>query len=555
MKKNIKKLSFESVLLELTQASNGRYSFELKEYVSCEQKIPCKCNTCGYEWQGKIWRLKSGAGCRVCGWQKTAKQKKLTMQESVKRLTQASNGRYSFELKEYLNDMQKIPCKCNTCGYEWQSTLNNLWSKKKPSCRKCADKLNSINYSFDIDYVQKKIKQNSNDEYDFLIQQYDNNRSLVDCKCNTCGYEWQTLAQTLLNRKAKNNCPKCNKHLQYNTQEMTERISSISNGRYSFELKEYIKHKQKIPCKCNTCGYEWKTAINTLLNGHGCPVCARPVSKHELDLKEYLGEDFKKDIIDGVEIDLVSHKHKIGIEIDGVYWHGEQKGWDKTKHLAKTELLESKGYKLFHIFNIELKEKQDIWLSVLDNALGKIKNRVYARQCEIRKITSATASNFCEDNHLQGSVNSIVAYGLFYKEQLVSVMSFSKPRFSKGYDWELLRFCNKVGYSVVGSASKLLKTFQKNNKGSIISYGNRRWCNIEKNVYSSIGFVFSHIASPNYFYIVGSMLKSRNVYQKHKLAKQLDIFAPCLSEYENMLANGYDRIWDCGNIVYKVENV
>ena len=46
---------------------------------------------------------------------------------------------------------------------------------------------------------------------------------------------------------------------------------------------------------------------------------------------------------------------------------------------------------------------------------------------------------------------------------------------------------------------------------------------------------------------------SRVQFQKHKLKKKLKIFDPDLTEYANMVINGYDRIWDCGNKIYKME--
>jgi hypothetical protein len=36
-------------------------------------------------------------------------------------------------------------------------------------------------------------------------------------------------------------------------------------------------------------------------------------------------------------------------------------------------------------------------------------------------------------------------------------------------------------------------------------------------------------------------------FQKHKLSKKLSIFDANKTEWDNMIVNGYDRIWDCGN--------
>ena len=66
--------------------------------------------------------------------------------------------------------------------------------------------------------------------------------------------------------------------------------------------------------------------------------------------------------------------------------------------------------------------------------------------------------------------------GLYFNDELLSLMTFGKSRFSKNTEWELLRFCNKLGYHIPGAAGKLLKYFEKNwHPMSLISYADRRW--------------------------------------------------------------------------------
>jgi len=38
--------------------------------------------------------------------------------------------------------------------------------------------------------------------------------------------------------------------------------------------------------------------------------------------------------------------------------------------------------------------------------------------------------------------------------------------------------------------------------------------------------------------------------QKHKLKKKLDFFNESMSGEDNIRANGYIKIWDCGTAVY-----
>ena len=129
-------------------------------------------------------------------------------------------------------------------------------------------------------------------------------------------------------------------------------------------------------------------------------------------------------------------------------------------------------------------------------------------------------------------------------------MTFSKPRFNKDWEWELLRFCNKLNTTVVGGASKLLKGFiNMYNPKNILSYADRCWS--KGKLYENLGFDLIKTSPPNYWVTKNYLHREHRIkYQKHKLSKILDSFDQELTEWENLKANGYDRIWDCGNLVY-----
>jgi len=249
-------------------------------------------------------------------------------------------------------------------------------------------------------------------------------------------------------------------------------------------------------------------------------------------------------------IDIYLPELKYGIECDGVYWHIERNGKPKNYHVTKTNLAEQKGIKLVHIFENEWQEKTNIVKNRIKIDLG-ITEIFYARKCTVQKLSTNQEKEFLEENHLQGYVSSRIAYGLFYGNELISVMTFGKSRFDKKMEWELYRLATKNNYSVTGGSAKLFSAFIKeHNPSNIISYCDRRW--FTGNVYKSLGFEFSHNSNPNYFYLENNgTLSSRQKYQKNKLKNILENFDPALTEWDNMQAHGYDRIWDCGNSVWK----
>lgn len=179
-------------------------------------------------------------------------------------------------------------------------------------------------------------------------------------------------------------------------------------------------------------------------------------------------------------------------------------------------------------------------------------DKVFARKCKIVEISSEESKIFCHENHIQGYAPSSHRYGLCYNEELVAVATFCKSRYDNKYKYELLRFCNKKGLTVVGGFSKLIKNFKRTmNVDSIVTYANRRWST--GNVYNKFGR-YLDTSSPNYFYFSKAdyTLQSRLKYQKHKLQSMLPKFDPERTEKDNMWDNGYRVIYDCGNLKYAI---
>ena len=253
------------------------------------------------------------------------------------------------------------------------------------------------------------------------------------------------------------------------------------------------------------------------------------------------------------------------IEYNGLMWHSHGTSKfsmfnnpieNKNKHLIKTEECENKNIQLFHIFENEWIDpiKQNIWKSVLLSKLKKNKT-IMARKCTIKELTNKETDIFLIDNHLQGKCVSSIRYGLYFNNELVSVMTFGQSRINKKYEYELIRFCSLKNVTIVGGASKLLKYFERNiNPKTLISYANRRWS--KGNLYEVLNFKLIGKTKPNYFYFKhgqNNMLYSRQQFQKHKLKDKLNIFDSNKTETENMFSNNYRKIYDAGNLLYLKE--
>lgn len=302
---------------------------------------------------------------------------------------------------------------------------------------------------------------------------------------------------------------------------------------------------------------------NYVLRCSNC--CSKSVSSPEHEIRNWLKDNNINYVpqykIKTKTIDIVIPDKKLAIEYNGLMDHSFGKSKytrfnsalleNRNNHLERTILCETEGLKLIQIFENEWMNKtsKEVWKSIISTNL-RINERIYARKCEIKEVKdNKLIQSFLNENHLQGYCKSKIKIGLFYNNELVSLMTFGKPRFSKKYEWELIRFCNKINLSVVGGPSKLFNYFIKTYcPDTIISYCDIRVFSGE--MYESLGFRLTHNSEPNYFYVKGNNVYPRYQYQKHKLSKLLSDFDVNKSEKENMFDNGYRRIWDCGNKVY-----
>ena len=294
-----------------------------------------------------------------------------------------------------------------------------------------------------------------------------------------------------------------------------------------------------------------KTTIGRYIHKYGLEDYVQydcKVSQPEKDIVEYLTSkgitnivQSDRDILDGKEIDIYLPDYKVGIEFNGDYWHSEIMRPNNKYHYDKSMLANSKGVFLYHIFSHEWadEEKRIRILNHLDNILHLNENKIYARKCMIREVDVAEKNRFLNENHIQGKDSASIKLGLYYNDELVSLMTFCYPRFSKKYNWELSRFCSKHNYNVIGGASKLFKYFVDNYMKDgevIVSYSDI--AKTTGKIYKTLNFEFVNDAEPNYIW-----WKSDDDYKTRYQCQMVN-------ERIIMESNGYIKIYDCGNKVW-----
>jgi len=218
-------------------------------------------------------------------------------------------------------------------------------------------------------------------------------------------------------------------------------------------------------------------------------------------------EQHNKTILKNKEIDIYLPDYKLGIEINGNYWHSDIFK-DKKYHLNKSLEAQEQGIHLVHLYEYELTDPIQLnkIKSILTIFTGNVTNKIYARKCTIKEITNKEAKPFNDMNHIQNHRNAQITYGLYYEDKLVQLMSFSKH--SK-YEWEIIRGCPGSNNVVIGGVSKLFNHFIKEkNPNTVFSY-----CDFNKfdgHGYEALGMDFIGYTGPDKSWLFDNKRKARS---------------------------------------------
>ena len=410
-----------------------------------------------------------------------------------------------------------------------------------------------VNYGVDnpfkSDIIKNKIKETSNNKWG--VDSYTKTEDFV--------------RKTKLSNLEKYGVDNFTKTEEYrNLMYEKYRSSSIKTNLNSDDnYIEYLgKGKHLIKCVSNEHCYETNSHLyhsRLKLDNKQCTVCY-PINKtssfKEKEIFEYIISVYDGPIEqshrDGLEIDIYLPELKIGIEFNGLYWHSELFK-EKNYHLDKTKYFKEKDIRIIHIWEDDWDFKKDIIKSQINK--GSItKNKIFARKCVIKEVNNILEyKEFLDKSHIQGYTSASIKIGLYYDDELVSLMTFDHFEGRKSMlnnEWNLSRFCNKLNVNVIGGASRLLKYFIKNYKTKrIISFSDLSWS--VGDLYYKLGFYVKSTSYPNYSYLIDKKRSNKQKWKKSNLIKMG--FDSNLSESKIMEDNfGAYKIFDCGQIKFEI---
>jgi putative hef-like homing endonuclease len=326
--------------------------------------------------------------------------------------------------------------------------------------------------------------------------------------------------------------------------------------------------------KCESKTYITPKEIHRFRYQNGYEVCTtlHPVndpskrSSMEMEICSWLDEwgieyeTSNRDVISPQELDIYIPSIKVAIECNGCYWHSTAFKSPKY-HLEKFKNCEGVGIQLIQIWEDWMVRKPEIVKSFIQAKVGACHDVIYARKCKIVDVKGKMATQFYNNNHIQGQCKASHHIGLEYDGVLVACMSFSKRSKLSGSktlidgEWELIRFCNLKNHRVVGGASRLMKHFISEFSPTIITSYSANDIS-DGQLYKALGFEKFNDGQISYWYIEHGTYKRyhRSTFAKAGIVRRgwKDKVDNTWTERQVMEMKPFFRIYDAGTTGWRL---
>jgi hypothetical protein len=248
------------------------------------------------------------------------------------------------------------------------------------------------------------------------------------------------------------------------------------------------------------------------------------------------------------QLDIKIPEKLFAIEYNGNYWHSEaNKNMYPKYHLDKTMATKSQGYDLIHVFEHEWLSRKDQVKSFLKSKLGKNEHFISGRETEVLLVDKKEAREFLDKYHILGACVFEKSYGLYYKGELLSLITIGKHHRNNNNETVLSRYIVKENFSIRGGLSKLVSAALKDHE-TLTTWVDLRWSTGSN--WENLGWEKVSTLSPDYFYynIKNGKIVSKQSRKKSSVGTPKDV-----TEHQHALKDGLRRIYDCGKIKFTIK--
>lgn len=275
----------------------------LEEYKGATTKILVRCLICRYEWLVRPNDVLNGKGCAKC-----SGKYKMSHEEYEQELFIVNPN--ILLLGRFTGKNNRIKVQCKICGRLWNPFANNLL--RGHGCKNCS----ISNRKTHEDFIDEVFEKNP---YVDIVGKYINNETFIDVCCKNCGEIYPALPQNILNGNVHMQCSRIVKNInREHTRKTHEQFVAELNcfNPNILVIGKYVLYSEKIEVQCKICGHKWSAVAGSLLQGNGCPCCAKKrIQKSHLSThEEFLAKLYKTNPHIKVLDTYVNNRTKIRIQ-------------------------------------------------------------------------------------------------------------------------------------------------------------------------------------------------------------------------------------------------
>lgn len=303
---------------------------------------------------------------------------------------------------------------------------------------------------------------------------------------------------------------------------------------------------------CSSCRQKYQDNIDCQLTT--CQSCSNDNTRSSLEDKLFsivklmrpTAQNNVKHLLDGEkEIDIYIPELKLAIEFNGLIWHSEinslQQGKDKRRDYNKFLLCKKKQLSHILLYEDEFLYKYEQVLNFLEYHLD-VQRPVSDADVYAKLIKGTTGKEFYNRHAMYPANNKSQYIGLYLKHVniLLGVVAITRHQEKieiNGYAWLPEK-------NVKNSWYRCRQVIDQTFRPKKVAYLSDNRLNQEDFAYAMNLRPVAN-AEPMYWYF-----KYPDAVRMHPKSVQSKIKDPELSEWEKLLIDGYNRIWDCGARVW-----
>lgn len=378
--------------------------------------------------------------------------------------------------------------------------------------------------------------------------------------CGACTHEWEASPKARIQQRQ--GCPVCAGN------SVRAGINDLKHLRPDIAAEWYDERRSPEDVTCGSryrarwrCaeGHVWMTAVHnrTGPGNTGCPSCTR-TSAVEEEVREYVVsiiphdvESMTRTVISPKELDIYIPALRVGVEVNGGWWHSEAAGKERNYHSGKLSACREARVSLIQIWEDDWLLKRSVVEKMLRSKLGvNTDPRVGAREASVCTVPQVEAKGFMERNHMRGHTNGTFYDGLIAPDgNLCAVLITTQT----GPTYRIDRYA--TDRAVVGGFGKLLEVLKRrvseNGGGTIVTFSDNEVS--DGHLYARTGFALDGELPPDYSYLVDGRRTHKFNYRLSRFRTDPAlVYREGMSEAQLAELNHLPRVWDSGKRRWKL---